>query len=259
MPDHRYINQMSELDPRRHIERTRNISAGYALSSIIKSEPFIDRILQLLETRLDELSTSTEPVHLDSWFNYFSFDVVGEATFSNSFGFVEAGKDLGNAIANTRVLGFYIAVMGHYIWLHDLTLGNPLLSKLGIQPSSHIFDTCVSAIEARKNNPEVRADMMAHWLTAQAKHPDQITEDEIFGISMTTVAAGADTVSGTLQAFFYYLIRNPPHLQRLREEVDAAQERGELSPLVQYAEAQKLPFLQACVRSHIQNLLQRAL
>ncbi|KAL1954751.1 hypothetical protein VTO42DRAFT_751 [Malbranchea cinnamomea] len=248
LPDYRYVNQMSELDPRRHIEKSRNLAAGYALSNIIKSEPYVDEVVRLLEARLDELSRANAPVEFDHWFNYFAFDVLGEVTFSRSFGFVETGTDIRNAIANTRALALYIAVMGHYVWLHNLTLGNPLLSRLGIQPSSHIFDTSLLAIESRKNNPDQRNDMMARWLEARAKHPDRMAENDVFAAAVANVGAGADTVSATLQAFFYYLIRHPTHLHRLREEIDGAQARGELSPVVQYAEAQKLPFLQACIK-----------
>lgn len=245
---------MSELDPSRHIEKSRNVAAGYALSNIIKSERYVDAVLQTLETRLDELGKSGKPAEFDRWFNYFAFDVLGEVTFSKSFGFVESGTDIRNAIANTRALALYIAVMGHYIWVHHLTLGNPILSRLGIQPSSHIFDTCLAAIDARKKNPESRNDMMQRWLDVRAKDPDRMAESEVFAAAVANIGAGADTVSATSQGLFYYLIRNPQYLKRAREEIDGAQFRGELSPLVQYAEAQKLTFLQACVSFRLPGL-----
>ncbi|EAW15334.1 cytochrome P450 [Aspergillus clavatus NRRL 1] len=248
IPDYHYVNQMSELNPRRHIEKTRNVAAGYALSNIIKSEAYVDTLLQLLKTRLDGLSESGTPVEFDRWFNYFAFDVVGEVTFSKSFGFVESGTDIRNAIANTRALALYIALMNPYVRLHNLTLGNPLLSRLGIQPSSHIFDTCLAAIDARKNNPDSRNDMMERWLHVRATYPDRMAENEVFAVAVANIGAGADTVSATLQALVYHLLRSPGHLQRLRAEIDAAKAKGELSAVVQYAEAQRLPFLQACIK-----------
>ncbi|OQE44528.1 hypothetical protein PENCOP_c002G03466 [Penicillium coprophilum] len=248
LPDYHYVNQMSELNPRRHIEKSRNIAAGFALSNIIKSEPHVDKILHCLKERLDGLSKSNEAVEFDKWFSFFAFDVLGEVTFSKSFGFVETGTDIRNAVANTKALALYIAVMGHYTWIHNLTLGNPLLSRIGIQPSSHIFDTCLAAIDARKKNPEKRNDMMQRWLDVRAKYPDRMAENEIFAAAVANIGAGADTVSATAQAFIYYLLRHPLYLQRLRDEIDAAQVRGELSPMVQYNEAQKLPFLQACLK-----------
>ncbi|CAI7592576.1 unnamed protein product [Penicillium glandicola] len=248
LPDYNYVNQMSELNPKRHIEKSRNIAAGFALSNIIKSEPHVDAILHCLEERLDALSKSKEAVEFNKWFSFFAFDVLGEVTFSKSFGFVETGTDIRDAIANTKALAFYVAAMGQYTWLHNLTLGHPLLSRIGIQPSSHIFDTCLAAIEARKKNPEKRNDMMQHWLEVRAKYPDRMAENEILAAAVANIGAGAETVGATAQAFIYYLLRYPQHLQRLRDEIDAAQDRGELSRMVQYNEAQRLPFLQACLK-----------
>lgn len=238
---------MSELNPRRHIEKSRNIAAGFALSNIIKFEKHVDAVLQQLEDRFDELCKSGEAVDFDKWFSFFAFDVVGEVTFSKSFGFVETGTDIRNAVANTKALALYIAAMGHYVWFHNLTLGNPLPSKIGIQPSSHIFDTCVAAIDTRKNNPEVRNDMMQRWLDVRAKYPDRMAESELLAAAVANIGAGADTVGATAQAFVYILLRHPEYLKQVRDEIDAAQARGELSTIVQYNEAQKLPFLQACV------------
>ncbi|KAJ5246018.1 hypothetical protein N7468_001001 [Penicillium chermesinum] len=238
---------MSELDPQEHIRKQRNIASGYALSNIIQHEPYFDAVLRLLTTRLDDYCKSRQPIELDRWFTFFAFDAVGEVIFSKSFGFLEQGKDVRDAINNQRLLAPYAAFMGYYCWLHNLTLGNPLLSRLGIQPSSHLFDTCTAAIEARKKNPAKRVDMMQKWLDTRAKYPDRMEEVEVFSTAVGTLGAGGDTVAATIQALFYYMIRHPHYMARLQEELDAAQASGELSDVVQYSETQKLPFLQACV------------
>lgn len=239
---------MSELDPHRHIHKGKNVTPGYSLSNIVKSEPHVDAIVELLEHRLDGLSQAGKTVEFDKWFNYCAFDILGEVTFSTAFKFVEKGYDIRNAIANTRALALYISVMGHFVWLHNLTLGNPLLSRLGLQPSSHIFDTCLAAIESRRQNPEVRKDMLEQWLNTRRQFPDRMAESEVFGAAVANVGAGADTASATLQAFVYYLLKHECHFQRLRDEIDRAHALGQLSPIVSYTESQSLSYLQACVR-----------
>lgn len=173
--------------------------------------------------------------------------VVGETTFSQSFQFLKTGTDVRNVMANSRALVAYVSVVGHYVWFHHSTLGNPLLSRLGLQPSSHIFDTCLETLERREKNPEVRRDMVAHWSSVLYSSPDRMEKSEIFAAAVANIGAGSETVGASLQAFVYYMIRNPVHWQRLRDEIDEADDRGELSDPVSYAEAQKLPFLQACV------------
>ncbi|KAL4887261.1 cytochrome P450 [Aspergillus karnatakaensis] len=248
IPDYRFISQMSETDPQRHIEKGKNVAAGYALSNIIKSESYIDDIITTLKGHINKLTETKELVHLDKWFNFFAFDVVGEVTFSQSFGFTKVGHDIGNAIANARHLALYVSVVGHFVWLHNLTIGNPIMSTLGLIPASHLFDTCVAAIDTRKKNPGARNDMMERWLHVRNTHPERMTDEDVFAAAAANLGAGAETVSASLQAVVYYLLRNPVYLERLRKELDAAQERSELSPVVQYSEALSLPYLQACIK-----------
>jgi cytochrome P450 len=248
LPDHRFQTPMSEVNPKRRVERAKNVAAGYTLSSIIKSEPQINDAIELLEKRLDELAEAGQPVEFDRWFNYLAFDVIGEVTFSRAFGFLETASDIGGSIANSRALTLYVAIAGFFLTLHNATLGNPWMGKLGLTPSQHIFDTVSRAVASRKKNTEARTDMMEHWMQAQAAHPERFGETEIQAVASATVGAGADTVSATLQAFWYYLLRSPEDLARVRAEIDKAGEEGKLSRVVSYAEARELPFLQACVR-----------
>jgi cytochrome P450 len=238
---------MSELDPKRHIAKYRNIASGYTFSNVIKSEPYIDEAIKLLENRLDRLSEQNEPVHFDHWFNYFGFDVLGEVTFSQRFGFLDEGRDIGDAIANTRFLGVYIAIIGHFYWLHDWLLANPLIEWLNLQPSMHIFDNTLAAVNRRSRNDDVRKVVIEQWKETRAKYPDLMEEKEILAAAVVNVGAGADTISATLQAFYYYLLRTPEALKKLRSEIDEAEARGDLSDPVSHAEAQNLPYLQACV------------
>lgn len=147
---------MSETDPKRRVERARSVASAYTLSNIVKSEPYIDNAIEIFEKRLDELAEAKKPVEFENWFNYMAFDIVGEVAFSSRFGFLESGKDVGGAIANSRVLTIYIVVMGYFQWLHHLTLGNPLIEKWNLTPSQHIFDTNKRAIQSRQQNPDVR-------------------------------------------------------------------------------------------------------
>lgn len=244
------MNLMSELDHKRHLQKSRNVASGYALSHIIKSERYVDALLEKLETQFDCLIASHSPVEFDRWFNFFAFDVVGEVTFSKAFGFVETGTDIRNSIANTRALAIYVAIMGHYVWLHNLTLGHPFLSRIGLQPSSHIFDTCLAALDARKDNQEIRNDMVNRWLSVRREYPDRMEESEVLGAAVANIGAGADTTSATLQAFFYNLLRNTKYLHKVRGEIDAAFGPGPHLSVVSYADASKLPYLQACVGKH---------
>lgn len=170
---------------------------------------------------------------------------MGEVTFSQSFGFLEQGIDIGNAIANTRALGIYVAIMGHFWWAHDWLLANPLIGWLGLQPTMHIFDTALAAVERRTKNDKVRKDMIEQWMVMRRKYPERMEEKEILAAAVANIGAGADTVSATLQALVYYLLRNEEAMKKLREEIDTVEWKGEVPS---HEEVVKLPFLQACIK-----------
>lgn len=235
---------MSEVDAKCHILKTKNVAAGYAFSNIIKTEPYVDQALLLLRSRLTMLSEAGLPVNFDEWFNFLGFDIMGEVTFSKHFGFLEEGRDIGNAIANTRALGIYVAIMGHFWWAHDYLLANPLIGYFNLQPTMHIFDTCLAAVAKRSTNDKVRKDMIQQWMDVLAKHPERMDEKEILGAAVANVGAGADTVSATLQALVYNMIRNEKLLKELRDELDGAG----LAEVPTHEETQKLPLLQACIK-----------
>ncbi|KAF3036095.1 hypothetical protein E8E12_007864 [Didymella heteroderae] len=245
LPDTRYQTPMSATDPKEQVRRTKNLAAGFALSHVIKSEPYIDDCIRLLKKQLSSFAASGQPVHLDEWFNYMAFDVIGEVVFSQRFGFLEAGKDLGGSIANSRLLVPYVTMAGFFKRLHRLTVGNPLITDWNLMPTQHILDTTLRALEARKRNADVREDILSLWLKQHERYPEKLSEKELHGCVNMTVGAASDTVSASLQSFFYHLIRHPDYLAIAKKEVADAELTDDV---VSFADASKLPFLQACLK-----------
>lgn len=237
---------MSETGHKEMVRRTRNVAVGYSLSNLLKGEEHIDGCLSLFRDQLSKLSrlAPSGGIHLDKWINYLAFDIVGEATFSRSFGFLQAGHDIDDSISNQFKLRLYIAIVGHYNFMHDYLLANPLIAYFNLQPSMHIFDTCLAAVEARSKNSDARNDMIEQWQQQRRNHPDRMAENEILAAAVANMGAGADTVSTILQAVFYYLLRDRESLQLLVEEIDNAT----LSDIPSYAEVRELPVLAACLK-----------
>ena len=249
MPNANYNKLMSECDPKKHAAMRSNLASGYSGSSVIKSEAFIDKMIELLEQRLDELSEKEEPVEIGLWLQFLAWDILGEVMFSTRFGFLDQGRDIGNSIKNNFGLAVYVTLMAYAQWIHAVFLGNPILRWLDFQPNEHTFNIALEAIAAREKNTEARADMMGQWMAQQARHPDRMTEKEVLCSAIGNLGASGGTMGSVLKAFFYFLLgEDPVHLRCLREEIDAARAVGLLSSsVVANAEAQRLPFLQACV------------
>lgn len=144
------------------------------------------------------------PVELNRWLNFWAFDIVGEVSFSRPFGFLKESRDIGNACANGRTFLYYLSFIGRAYWMHKFLMANPLLGWLGLQPTNHL-ETTSAAIEVRKSildngkQAERPNDMIDEWM----KHG--LSQHDIFCASISSVATGSDTVSATIQSFFYHM------------------------------------------------------
>jgi cytochrome P450 len=134
-------------------------------------------------------------------------------------------------------------------WLYYLVLGNPLVTSLKLLPADYVFDTAMKALDDRINNPDSRFDALAHWMRAAQKNPDTVNKRDLEANVMSAVAGGNDTVSCALQAFVYFMNRHADAWYRAWEEMDSAMSEGRCQdPVVSFADAQQLPFLQACIK-----------
>ncbi len=214
MPNSNYNTIMSECDPKKNAMMRSNLTSGYAGSSVIKSEPFMDKTIQVLEQRLDDLSNKKAPFGFGLWLHFLTWDITGEVMFSKRFGFLDQGQDIGNSIKNNFFLALYLTLTVYAQWIHTTILGNPILRWLDFHPKEYTFNTTLKAIAARKENPEARADMMEQWMRQQARHPDRMTEHDVLCAAIANLGAASETVGSVLQAFFYLLLKGDPlHLQ----------------------------------------------
>lgn len=95
-------------------------------------------------------------------------------------------------------------------------------------------------------------DLLSKFLAAQEARPDFMTDKMVQTMAVSMAFAGSETTAITLGAVFYYLLRTPSALARLRAELDEAGRQGLFADaetgLVTWHEAQKLEYLDACVK-----------
>lgn len=76
-----------------------------------------------------------------------------------------------------------------------------------------------------------------------------LTQLEAESESLLQILAGSDSTATSIRMTFAYLLTNPPCYAKLRSEIDKAIQAGSISfPVVSDSEAQKLPYLQACIK-----------
>ena len=104
-----------------------------------------------------------------------------------------------------------------------------------------------SRMQARQTKPVVSDDLgardfLSRFLEAHKKDPTFMTKGRVLALTVANCFAGSNTTAITLRAIFYYLLRNPPSMEKLMAEVDHA--KG----LISWEESRGLPYLSAVIK-----------
>ncbi|CEI63369.1 hypothetical protein FVEN_g102 [Fusarium venenatum] len=249
LPDYRFQSPMSTTDPKKKVEKSKYIAGAYTVSNVVRSEEHIDRTFEQFLEWMNQYANDKKPMHLDRFISYATFDVIGEIVFSKQFGFLEQGVDIGDALRNSLALNAYVAVAGYFRWINIALLANPLVTWMAIMPMGHLFNTTASVLANREKNHDVRYDAVSYWFNQHSQHPNKLTVREINTQALAAVGAGSDTVAAGIQSFIYHMIRHPTAWARAQAEVQDAVKKGLCKDnIVSYADAQELPYVQACVK-----------
>lgn len=114
-----------------------------------------------------------------------------------------------------------------------MRIGPPNLGNIGRLATEHLGE------RLRKGNDHIPAgvpDFLQHFVDAKNSDPE-VTEADILGDSLATLAAGADSTAITLRSIFYHSLKNPGIYNRLESEILAA----ELGQLASYRQSRAIP------------------
>lgn len=181
-------------------------------------------------------------------------DVIGEITFSKSFGFLENGTDGGafRQIENALRSASWVGQVPWIYWLHDYM--TPIIgSRLGIAARhGTIRQIAAREIMARREGKYVEEakeeqDILSKLFNVQKKKGNQLSDDDVLSMATSNVFAGSDTTAISIRSIIYHLLRTPACLKKLRDEIEDRKRQGRFSDPVTLDQANDMPYLQACM------------
>lgn len=180
-----------------------------------------------------------------------AWDVVGDATFSRAFGYLEKGYDFDNTLWASERAVDYFAVVGQIpildYWLDKNPvyrvgpLGFGTVTGISVQ---HLIDRYQG--KDKDYHDPAKPDFLDKFIEAKKTYPELVDDAQIISYLMINMLAGADTTAITLRAALYYILKNPLVYERLQKKVLAANPAESLA--VTFKQASKIPYLEAVVR-----------
>ena len=85
-------NIVSVSDTSHHAAMRKTLSHGFSVSALAGQEDRVQDYVNLLINQIDQRFTGQTPGDMEKWYNYFTFDVIGDFVFGEPFGCLESGK-----------------------------------------------------------------------------------------------------------------------------------------------------------------------
>ncbi|KAL4913867.1 cytochrome P450 [Aspergillus aurantiobrunneus] len=256
-PDPERWTLFPDRDIKRHGETRKRFSSLYSMSSLVHYEEFVDQCADVFFQRLGEFAEGDVTFNLGEWFQFYAFDVIGEITYGQRFGFLDKGHDIDGAIGALQNLMAYSSLIGIYHEWHPRLFG-PLsrFTWSGAGGRAYIMRYVQEKIS--QHSSQQKSDIAHGALKTQTflekmtlardKDPEKVTDYHVFMMGLSNVIAGSDTTAISLSSIMYHLLHYPTVLDKLRQEIVDFTAQGRCSERVTFKESQEMPYFQAVMK-----------
>ncbi|KAG8169544.1 hypothetical protein KVR01_000289 [Diaporthe batatas] len=200
---------------------------------------YTDELLGVLDTK-----TKGEPFNAAKYFNYYSFDIMGDLAFGRSFHMMRDGVDH-YFFTTTHLNMVLIGMFSRVVWLFPIYKATPIINH-----EYHRFQRFIRSTTKRRMDNEPHVPDVFHWILKEYKqtsNPSWQETEDLVGDASLIVVAGSDTTAATLTCLFYHFATHPEVYKTLQKEVDEFFAAGMLSRDFDTGALGKLRYLQACI------------
>jgi cytochrome P450 len=219
---------------------------AFSTGELLDYEVFIDESAAQLVAVMREKRT----LDITQWLQCFATEVVNRVAFTDKLGFPDEKGDVDGLIGvATKRFDYWNkwAALPGLEWL----LAKSPMAQLRRQVDSPLAKVSRQKMANRareKPAPGSSPDVLQKLMDGKDKHEGRVTDDDILGVVMSILSAGADTTASTIVIIFYFLLKHPEVLSKLRNEIDAGRESGNISSSPRWKEVYVLPYLEAVVK-----------
>lgn len=260
VPDHGIIAAPNREEHRRH---RRALAHAFSDTAMHEQEPLITYYVDLLIRRISEETRAGVPSDMLKWFNYVSFDIIGDLSLAESFNALQTAE------GHPWITNMFKGIKGGN-YNRFLRLTFPMLLPIAV-----LFDP-TGAIKAFWENrlysetkckarlakgadedqtdmigsdgkPVVRRDFIGYMMR-ENKDKEKLTEQEIIRNSNILISAGSETTA-TCMGALSYLFTLPENRQWRDAAINEVRTHFKKEADIQLntVGANVLPILHACI------------
>ncbi|CAI6332717.1 unnamed protein product [Periconia digitata] len=228
-----------------HARFRKALSPAFSEQSIASYEPLIREYFDVLIAKLAK--TAPDTFDMVAWFNYTTFDIIGDLCWGESFNCLASGQ--GHAFISV-LLHFKAATIATAIKYYPAidALIPYITPKSALTMLHNVFDTGHQSIQRRIQDEAKsdQSDILGHVLRYNKNNPVslQMSQEEIEFNALTMIIGGSETLTTALCGALYQLVSHPSSYQALVTEIRSTfQSEKQISG----ATVKPLPYLNAVI------------
>ncbi|KAK0670211.1 putative cytochrome P450 pisatin demethylase-like protein [Cercophora samala] len=208
-----------------HARFRKILSHGFSARAMQDQQPLITRYIDLLMRRLQDLTNGGREetvTDIGAWFNFTTFDIIGDLSFGVPFGCLETSSYhpwVTAILHGVKEFGMLLVINWHFPNLFKLVKA---LSPW-YHPGKHTDEQGEYArvqVAKRLSSGMERPDFIQALKNgAKANNGRPLTTEEMAMNARLLILAGSETTATALSATTYYLATHPRVHARLAEEV----------------------------------------
>ena len=230
-------------DDENHARLRQAMNPAFASRALAVQEPILQENVSLFLKQLQCLSLQGLPIDLRLWYNYITFDMIGELAFGESFGCLARSTyhEWVSFVLDHFYMSTLLQVVHRFRPLNRL-LAAMIPSSLAEKRKSH-EKMALEKVRRRIRRGTARPDFVEPLIVAQTK--GLISVDELEQQASILILAGSETTIVALTSATDLLLQNPAVLTELTKELHTSfRDESEIDVL----SIHRLHYLQAVVQ-----------
>ncbi|KKA20160.1 Cytochrome P450 [Rasamsonia emersonii CBS 393.64] len=239
-----------------HRRMRRLLSHAFSEKALRGQEALLTRYVDLMIAQLRKRAAATTGpnggdddgvVDLVSWYNFATFDIIGDLAFGEPFGCLRDGiwhRWIRNIFSSLKAANYVRAARRFPSPLKEMLF--MFLPRSLMESREYQFRFARERARTRMAQGSGREDFMSYIL--RANDEKGMTPDEIEAASSILIIAGSETTATLLSGATYLLLKNPKALETLKREIRSSF-RTEKD--INFQSVAQLPYLHAVLEESL--------
>ncbi|KAI1209042.1 cytochrome P450 [Annulohypoxylon truncatum] len=205
-----------------HARQRRQLAPAFSDRALREQEPLITSYIDRAISRFGESAEARRPIDISAWFNYITFDIIGDLMFGHDvFECVEKSRYhplVSELLTRFEILTYAIAIQSLAPWLFSVL--KFLTPRRVTERQRAQANSIKDMVDRRLQTMTSRPDFMTLILREGKKGDSSLLRNgEIYPTAAQILLAGSETVATALSGCVFLLLRHPDVMAKLKQEI----------------------------------------